>query len=81
MENEIEADGSQSRKRARVSETPTIVALQESLGAGEEIRRRKAVEKELRSEIKRLKETVDKQTDTISSLTSSLAYFLTRSND
>jgi hypothetical protein len=57
------------RKRVRVSEVQTEAALQVSSDAEAEIWRLKNVEKELWTEIKRLKETVDKQTDIIYSLT------------
>ena len=57
------------RKRVRISEVQTEAAVQVSSGAEAEIQRLKNVEKELQTEIKRLKETVDKQTDIIYSLT------------
>jgi hypothetical protein len=57
------------RKRVGVSDVQTEAVPQMSSDAEAEIQRLKNVEKELQSEIKRLKETVDKQTDIIYSLT------------
>jgi hypothetical protein len=57
------------RKRVCVSEVQTEAALLVSSDAEAEIQRLKNVEKEMQTEIKRLKETVDKQTDIIYSLT------------